>query len=135
MTRRHKRRRKYKYHRNQFDKKKNAEALQCDNPGRNVEVVERQSASAKKVRLENITDVNCGESTISGYRVVSMDVFANVLQLLGCNSCSEQHIYITEDFSKRKGCSSLLHVRCASCGWQHSFYTSLKINNYYEVNR
>ena len=135
MTRSHQRRRKYKYHGNQFEKKNNAEALQCDNQGRNVEVVEGQSASAKKVRLENISDENCGESTISGYRVVSMEVLANVLRLLGCNSCGKQHTYITEHFSKRKGCSSLLHMRCASCGWQHSFYTSLKINNYYEVNR
>jgi hypothetical protein len=58
-----------------------------------------------------------------------MDVLANVLWLLACNSCGEQHIYITEDFSKRKGCSSLLHVCYASCGWQHSFYTSLKIRD------
>jgi hypothetical protein len=35
MTRSHQRKRKYKYHGNQFNKKKNTEPLQCDNPGRN----------------------------------------------------------------------------------------------------
>jgi hypothetical protein len=65
MTRSHQRKRKYKYHGNQFNKKKNTEPLQCDNPGRNVEILEGQSASAKKVCLQNIREENCRESSIS----------------------------------------------------------------------
>jgi RNase P subunit RPR2 len=36
---------------------------------------------------------------------------------------------------KRKGCSSYLRLLCTHCGWKHCFYTSKKVNKYFEVNR
>ena len=91
--------------------------------GRNVEITEGQSASVKNIRLENIREENCNKSSISGYRVFNMVVLANVLRLLGCNSCNS---------SKRKGCTSLLNMHCASWGWQHSFCSSFK-NSFNEI--
>ena len=136
MTRNYSRKRKYKFHGNQFSKEKKKSCTeQPVNRGDNVEVVEGLSASAKKVHLPNSPQVNCSQSCTSGYRMVSLEVLANVFQQVVCSGCGKQLLYLTEDFSRRKGCSSLLKLRCSSCGWTHSFHTSKKIKHFYEVNR
>ena len=136
MTRNYSRKRKCKFHGKQFSKEKKKSCTeQPVNRGDNVEVVEGLSASAKKVHLPNSPQVNCSQSGISGYRMVSLDVLANVFQQVVCSGCGKQLLYLTEDFSRRKGCFSLLNLRCSSCGLTHSFYTSKKIKHFCEVNR
>ena len=136
MTRNYSRKRKCKFHGKQFSKEKKKSCTeQPVNRGDNVEVVEGLSASAKKVHLPNSPQVNCSQSGISGYRMVSLDVLANVFQQVVCSGCGKQLLYLTEDFSRRKGCFSLLNLRCSSCGLTHSFYTSKKIKHFCKVNR
>jgi hypothetical protein len=93
-------------------------------------------SSRGTVSIHNSCEENCGRSSTPGYRIFSMEILANILQQVALSCWGVQLVYITENYvSDRKGCSSLLHVRCSSCGWQHSFYTSKKIKNYHEVNR
>ena len=86
MTRNYSRKRKYKFHGNQFSKEKKKSCTeQPVNRGDNVEVVEGLSASAKKVHLPNSPQVNCSQSCTSGYRMVSLEVLANVFQQVVCS--------------------------------------------------
>jgi hypothetical protein len=135
MNRIYKRKRKYKYHRNQFSEKKELSPVQREN---SISGKFRQYcwSSRGTVSIHNSCEENCGRSSTPGYRIFSMEILANILQQVALSCWGVQLVYITENYvSDRKGCSSLLHVRCASCGWQHSFYTSKKIKNYHEVNR
>ena len=94
----------------------------------------RRSASSRKMRSPQ-PERKPARSKITGYRLVSMEILANVFQCMPCQECGECSLLLGEVSFKRKGCSSCLHLLCTSCGWRHCFYTSKKVNKYFEVNR
>ena len=98
-----------------------------------------QSASERKIRpkleAKGDKEEQTGSSNLTGYRLVDMEILANVFSLICCQECGEQNIQLSEISFRRHGCASCLRLLCLSCGWNHCFYSSKKISRFYEVNR
>ena len=102
----------------------------------------RLSASSRKIDLskpslpkDKDSKHSKTASNINGYRFVSMEILAEAFQQTCCAECGSSGIMLSEITFKRKGCSSCLRLLCTKCGWKHCFYTSKKIQKYFEVNR
>ena len=98
-----------------------------------------QSASERKIRpkleAKGDKEEQTGSSNLTGYRLMDMEILANVFSLICCQECGEQNIQLSEISFRRHGCASCLRLLCLSCGWNHCFYSSKKISRFYEVNR
>lgn len=97
-----------------------------------------ESASERKIKGKREVKEEKEEilgSSLTGYRLMDVEILADVLRLLCCQECGESNIQLTEVSFQRHGCASCLRLLCLCCGWNHCFYTSKKISKYYEVNR
>lgn len=74
-------------------------------------------------------------SNITGYRFFDMDILAEVFAEMPCRECYDNKLICSEVILKRRGCASFLRLFCKSCGWKNEFYTSRKVNYFFEVNR
>ena len=130
--------RKRKFHGNRHSKSRDSPSKKAKRVG---DEGTRLSASARKITAQNptqeeSTSQGSSRSGISGYRFVDMELLGDILGELPCLECGELNsIVLEEDHESRKGCASLLRLVCKSCGHERSFYTSKKIQHYFEVNR
>ena len=92
------------------------------------------SASDRKTgpqasKLEN------SEVEAKGFRFVDLAILSAVFNMLPCRECQQLSLELKENFNKLKVCASTLVSRRKECRWSEEFYTSAKINNFFEVNR
>ena len=52
-----------------------------------------------------------------------------------CGECHESALLLEDNSNERYGCASHLRVRCTQCGWVYTFYTSKKVNQFFDINR
>ena len=95
-----------------------------------------QSASARKIGApKGDHEVNVNKQSITGFRLVDMEILGSVFNKLPCQECLTCELSLTEDHSKRMGSASCLSLLCKRCGWSQVFYTSEKTGHYFAVNR
>ena len=95
-----------------------------------------KSASERKIkgkREVKETEEILG-SSLTGYRLMDVEILADVLRLLCCQECGESNVQLTEVSFQRHRCASRLRLLYLCCRWNHCFYTSKKMSQYYEVN-
>ena len=84
-----------------------------------------QSASERKIRpkleAKGDKEEQTGSSNLTGYRLMDMEILANVFSLICCQECGEQNIQLSEISFRRHGCASCLRLLCLSCGWESLF--------------
>ena len=84
----------------------------------------------KESRKEGVKD-----SSITGYRLVDMEILSSVFSSLRCTDCGSFSLTLTENQFKRSGCASCLRLFCENCGWRSEFHSSKKQTQSFEVNR
>ena len=100
----------------------------------------RRSISSKKVNLEEpkqskSSDKQSVNTSVSGYRLIDLEILSELLSSLRCNECNNFSITLIENRFQRKGCASNLNIFCGECGWNNEFFTSKKQTKSFEVNR
>lgn len=98
------------------------------------------SASARKIPIATpvfpvITSRKDPKENVSGFRFVDMAILSGIFELLPCKECQQCNLELLEDTGRRKGCASYLYLACSTCSWKKEFYTSSKVNYFFEVNR
>jgi len=130
--------RKRKFHGNQFSdlrRKLSKENESEEGTSRRLSASGRKVELSQTKRKSNTSNAEQSVSKINGYRFINMEILAKVFQNTCCVDCGASSMMLAEVPFKRKGCSSYLRLLCTSCGWKHCFYTSKKVNKYFEVNR
>ena len=101
-----------------------------------VQSTTHKSVSFKKIGPTNtVEDQTFNQPSITGYRLVDMELLANVFSSLGCAECGHFTLAFMENHLARKGCSSSLKLLCENCGWKQEFCSSKKQGKSFEVNR
>ena len=79
------------------------------------------------------------KNKVEGYRLLDMDIFAELMKDLLCPVCCDSRLYVSTDPSKRKGLSSYIEIKC-TCGYYRSEFSSPTIKmsgkglNAFDVN-
>ena len=92
------------------------------------------TVSERKVETIENSEPTFDERSITGNRIVDMELFAAVIHMLGCPFCKNTSIILQEDYDKKKRLASLLTVKCTSCDFCTDFYTSRSYNNTFDIN-
>lgn len=101
-----------------------------------TESCENISASARKIGQEGLQNESPIKSTVTGYRLVDMELLSDVFQQMKCKECDSSACLVLEDNPReRKGSSSHLRVICKECRWVYSLYTSKKVQHSFEINK
>ena len=104
----------------------------CWDPGSNT-------PSTSKVESVNIGQKS-GNTYISGYRFMDMDILKSMFSCLVCPECFHQNVTIQDINSKKKGLARYIALKCSDCGFVRHFYTSKMIDSnasgmkFFEVN-
>ena len=100
------------------------------------------SASASKIDLsfyENLEEDENNTDTSNMYMFMDIQVFSDLIQLVGvCPECQTQ-LVIFMDSSGKKGLVQKLILKCnnGECSWVHSLFTSTKVkanSNHFDLN-
>ena len=94
------------------------------------EIPQQRSISSQKVQEIHMS--HC--KTITGYRVIDMEVLSSIIKDLGYPQCHQEKLAMTENIKQKKGLSSMLVLNC-SCGYVREFYSSNVCGKGYDVNR
>lgn len=149
------RRPKQKFSGNQFTKssRKTAESVVSEEPCPSTDanripedtedIASVSSKKAEKLFPESADEQNGKESgkdgvkdsSITGYRLVDMEILSSVFSSLRCADCGSFSLTLTENRFKRSGCASCLRIFCENCGWRSEFHSSRKQTQSFEVNR
>ena len=93
------------------------------------------TASAKKIQPIEASSPTAHES-ITGYRIVDMEILSSVFSLLSCPSCDGKSVFNLSDIvSERKGLASHLLLKCKMCSYSHEFYTSRSNDCSFDINK
>ena len=80
-----------------------------------------KTASFKKIKEVAVAKSN----TLDGFRIIDVSILLEFIGLFSCPECQEKKsLHIDEDMLKRKGLSSFLVVKCSTCFFSYSIYTS-----------
>ena len=93
------------------------------------------SASARKIGTPATQRVEETQGEVKGIRFVDLSILSTIFKILPCKECKQFSLELFENMAKRKGCASNLELHCTGCNWREEFYTSAKINYFFEVNR
>ena len=74
------------------------------------------------------------KSIITGYRIMDMEILADIFSEIACPYCHVKNLILREVFVKRQGSSSLLELYC-TCDFVKEFYASKKIGRRFDVNK
>ena len=96
---------------------------------------EQPTASARKIVSAELEGPQKADSEPQGFRLIDLSILSTIFKILPCKNCKQFTIELSENISKRKGCASSLELQCHSCDWKEEFYTSHKVNYFFEVNR
>ena len=79
-----------------------------------------QSTSERKIKanleVEEELKEKIASSSLTGYRLMDMEILADVFCLVCCKDCGESNIQLSEISIRRHGCASYLRLLCFSCG-------------------
>jgi len=98
------------------------------------------SASERKLSHSN-TNVNDATKN-DFFFLMYFPIFENIIGQLACPECLSTTIEVLNNESNRKGFTSCFSVKCSSCTWKNTFYTSPEVKktnkkqgrNMYELN-
>ena len=81
-------------------------------------------ASLSKV-IDIESDISLGQegSSISGFRIVDMEIINLVINLLACPECLQVNSLKLNDINA---------ITCSACPYTHEFFTSKQVKNHYE---
>ena len=99
-----------------------------------ISEVNLSTVSERKVETIENSEPTFDERSITGNRIVDMELFAAVIHISGFPFCNNTSIILQEDYEKRKGLASLLTVKCTSCDFCTDFYTSRSYDNTFDIN-
>ena len=99
-----------------------------------VSEVNLSTVSERKVETIENSEPTFDERSITGNRIVDMELFAAVIHMLGCLFCKNTSITLREGYEKKKGLASFLTVKCRSCDFCTDFYTSRLYDNTFDIN-
>ena len=98
-----------------------------------------QSASARKIQSEggdsSPTNAKNVSENVTGYRFIDIELLDELFKQMPCGECHESALLLEDNSNERYGCASHLRVRCTQCGWVYTFYTSKKVNQFFDINR
>ena len=95
----------------------------------------QHSVSARKIATPESQPVEETEVVAKVFRFIDLSILSTIFKMLPCKECKQFNLELFENSSKRKGCASSLELCCKGCDWMEEFYTSAKINYFFEVNR
>ena len=87
-----------------------------------VSEVNLSTVSERKVETIENSEPTFDEGSITGNRIIDMELFAAVIHMLGCPPGKNTSIILQEDYEKKKGLASLLTANCTSCDFCTGFY-------------
>ena len=61
---------------------------------------------------------------LDGYRLVDMDIFSNIINCLACPKSFDSNMVVEDNYEKKKGLASLIHISCNNCDFSKESYTS-----------
>ena len=99
-----------------------------------ISEVNSSTVFERKIETIDNSKPTFDERSITGNRIVDMELFAAVIHMLGCPFCKNTSIVLQEDYEKKKGLASLLTVKCTSCNFFTDFYTSRSYDNTFDIN-
>jgi len=85
-------------------------------------------------KVEKIETPRQNDISITGNRIIDVEVLVDVFQSLCCPDCCEKGLRLHENFSKKRGLASLLTLKC-KCGYYREFYTTQKIGQSFDINQ
>ena len=100
--------------------------------------LELDSSTVSSRKVQPIVGSSSSSSceSISGYRIIDLEIRNIVFTTFLCPSCDKQKLKLSENGSKKKGLASLLCVQCQACNFIHEFYTSsASAHQSYDVNK
>ena len=99
-----------------------------------ISEVNLSTVSERKVQTIDNSELTFDERSITGNRIVDMELFAAVIHMLGCPFCKNTSIILQKDYEKKKGLASLLTIKCTLCDFCTDFYTSRSYDNTFDIN-
>ena len=111
-------------------------AVVSDDGNETATPTQKRSVSARKIGTPEVQQVDkAGEVAAKGFHLIDLAILSTIFALLPCKKCKKFALELVENMSKHKGCASSLQLHCNSCHWKEEFYTSAKVNYFFEVNR
>ena len=99
-----------------------------------ISEVNLSTVSERKVETIENSEPTFDEGSITGNRIIDMELFAAVIHMLGCPPGKNTSIILQEDYEKKKGLASLLTVKCTAFDFCNYFYTSRSYDSTFDIN-
>ena len=105
--------------------------------------IEELCASEKKIKLDDYSDLANIEHDDDFFVMMNFSIMKNMFApLLNCPTCQADNMTILNERDKRMGFAHSLKIRCSSCAWSKTFFSSKECakerkvqgRNIYEVN-
>ena len=97
------------------------------------------SASARKIQSESQdrSPPNAENKTknVTGYRFMDIALLDELFKQMPCPERHKSALLLEDNPNERYGCASHLRIQCSQCGWVYTFYTSKKVNQFFDINR
>lgn len=90
---------------------------------------DRSHRSHKNVNNDNVNN-DVDDEFPSCFLLMDYSILYSLISVLACcPSCHSRDIDLKMDLSKKKGLSVLLEIKCNSCIWENTMFTSRKVSN------
>ena len=78
--------------------------------------------------VEDVIDLDSDVDNNNGYRLINMEMLANLFSPLTCPNCHESDcLQMEEDADKKKGLGTFISIKCCYCDYQNDTYTSKSV--------
>ena len=78
--------------------------------------------------VEDVIDRDNDVNYNNGYRLINMEMLANLFSPLTCQNCHESDcLQMEEDADKKKGLATFISIKCCYCDYQNDTYTSKSV--------
>ena len=82
------------------------------------------SLKVKSVKPQHHVRKLSTKRKLDGHRFVDMDIFSNIINCLACPKCFDSNMVVEENYEKKKGLASFIHISCNNCEFSKESYTS-----------
>ena len=83
--------------------------------------VSLSTVSERKVEPIDNSEPTIDERSITGNKIVDMELFAADIHMLGSPFCKNTSVILQEDYEKKKGLASLITIKCTLCDFCTDF--------------
>ena len=83
--------------------------------------VSLSTVSERKVEPIDNSEPTIDERSITGNKIVDMELFAADIHMLRCPFCKNTSIILQEGYKKKKGMASLITIKCTLCDFCTDF--------------